>query len=618
MHEQGFRNFTAEQHGLVFTNPTQTPKETESTGTKSDPSLSLVVFDEPTGSETQSDQSEAVVPAIGDGRGARVFDSRHAEKLRSGKNEELPAIAKQRLANNDGLTAAIKNIKRFGIVKITAITASTVLLAILSHECTQALSFRENWDAGLKAFNSADMKLAISKFNAVIAAAPGNSDGYYYRAMSQILGGSSGTGSDKETMQDLDKAIALDSNNQKAHLARAALALRMQRWEIAVNDCTAILATAPSFEEAYRIRAAAYNHQFLFTKAIEDSTQFLNRHSVLDSARADALSKRAFAYDQKHEYAAAIKDYTDAIACDAENASHYVGRAIVYMHKHEWQSALADTDIAMAARPSEPAIYKVRALSHEALGKQASALKDLDKLVALLPNADSHRMRGERRLASHRYLGSLEDFQAVIEAEPDDAQTGRKFERVKRILQRGANYKSMLASQPEEVEPKPLPDTHKMTHKELLKKGHELIAHGDPEFAIQYLVPAVKADPHNAKARKSLAHAYNKTGRTDKAAEQFSAQAKLAPMPVQDKFAYAYALVQNKSFSKAKKMYEEILAVDPKNDRARSALITMLLQRGRTEEASAFASEGTKQSASQNSKYSSLLRSIAAREQQIY
>ena len=544
-------------------------------------------------------------------RGARANDSRDAEKLRTLRDTKPIQILNVEQKSDEGfLERAVAGMTSIGFFGWATLVLSAVLLSILINQCALAMTYKDGMHNGLNALNDNNLALAKREFDASIIASPSSSDPYYYRA----LCGLQENANPDVILQDLDKAIFLNPKNLNALTARAAHLLRMHRYDGVVKDCTTIIALDPSRLEAYRLRANAYNHQLLFSKAIADLSKFVVQYQMHDNTYADALSKRAFAYDQEHKYHAAIQDYTAAIKCDPKNSDYFVSRAIVYKHERNWKKAIADCNRAIALNPSSPAIYKVRGYSREMLHSPAYALSDLDKLVKLLPTVDTHRLRGYKRLAARDYLGSLEDFDYVLQEEPADTKTAARYEKAKKVLQASVSRKTLsvpdLPTRRNSLAPI---DLSRKSQQDLLREGYALLMDGKTERAVQYIAAAVKANPNDPRARRLMAHALVQSRSPKNAITQFAAQSALESMLPADRLAYANALAQCKDTDQALDIYTDILNDNPKDDRARFAALKILLQKGATAEANKLATEGIQQSPSQNSKYTAILRTMSAK-----
>lgn len=516
-------------------------------------------------------------------RGAHVFDNRDAEKLLNPKlhsKRSLPAQGKK--------AQFWASFKHLGILDYGAITVAVVLLLVFFNECASALAYSDSMKLGVKALDDNDARLASKFFSAGISASPESSYAHYLRAVCEISDNST-----DEAVKDLDRAIYLDHKNLNALLTRAALMMKQDRYHDAVKNCSAVLAFHPSDIDALRLRASAYLHERLYEKSIDDSTSALKLLAAKDESRVDLLSVRGFSYDQEHKYLAAIKDYSEGIKLDPKNEKLFLGRAISRMHAKQWSNAAADCSASIALNASVAAAYKVRAYCREKLRMQTLALADLDKLIALHSTVDTRKLRGNMRLQAKDLLGALQDFDHVLEIDPNDAVTAAKYKRAKDILQSRVNGRvQRVVEAPAKRDIVPTINLASSSDSELLNKGYELLMNGKATESIAYLQVCVRNNPNNAKARRFLAFAFLQSGRAGLAAEQFAAQASLGTLKRTDSLAFASALAKSGLPADALNIYSNLISENGKDDYARVAAIKLLLKSGERDEARSLALEG--------------------------
>lgn len=567
-----------------------------------------VVFEEPlvqaTGIGGTGARTEQELPTKGwdtmQRRGTHVFDSRDAEKLLTLKDGKPSSIHKTEGASETDL---LQLFRRIGILDWSVLALSIIMLSVLFNECSMAFAYSDSLKSGIKALDDNDVSLATKMFTASILSAPESSDAHYFKAMCEISDNST-----DEAIKDLDKSIDLDHKNSKAHLSRATLLIKKHRYHDAVKDCSSVLALNSSDIDALRIRAGAYLHEHLHAKAIQDASSFLNLYPARDEARADVLSKRAFAFDQQRNFSAAINDYSEAINCDPKNEKLFLGRAIARMHDKQWKNAISDCQASIALNSSVAAVYKVRARCYEMLNLRSAALADLDKLIELHSTVDTRKIRGNKRLLSNNLLGALEDFDYVLKADPSDTVTARKYQQAKEILQATVNGKNRRNFEaPVRNSVIATIDVGDKSEREVLDRGYELLMSGRSADAASYLLAAVRSNPNNVKARRFLAYAFLQSGRAKLAVEQFTAQESLESLRRTDKLAFASALAKSGANEEAISIYSNLITDNAKDDFARVAAIKILLKDGAREEARAMAVDGMQVSPEYRKLYKSLL-----------
>lgn len=504
-------------------------------------------------------------------RGVWVHSTTETEKLRTLKDSAPQKQKKKKRVEEEGSFQLIeRRLRQIGIYAVIGSVLFLLVIVSLGHQCFLALKYRNYLSAGLQALADGRNDRAEIEFGLCISADPKASDPYYYRGLAELKCGSNGS-----AMQDYTQAIDLDPTNLKAYLARATLLVKMKRYDDAIADCETVLAWDPNYFEAYRVRANAYSREQRFPAAIADLNKFLDHHQDKDVHRADALAKRAFYSDQSHDYQGAISDYTNAIICTPANGSLYASRAIVYMHARAWKKGLDDANQAIALNYTNPSVYKVRGVCNAQLDQDDDSLVDLDKLVRLHPTVDTHRIRGDQRFVTHDYLGTLEDFDYVLQAEPDDRAANMTYQKAKTALQKKAPRTSAIADA-ELRAPMPRPADLRKSPRDLLKKGYQLLLSGDCQPALSYLIAAVRANPNDPSARRYLAISCADNGLYSDAVAQLDVLARMSTLLPSDKLCYADSLVMCKRPKEAILIYNDLVASNPKNARARANLIKTL------------------------------------------
>jgi tetratricopeptide (TPR) repeat protein len=482
-----------------------------------------------------------------------------------------------------------------------------VLLLLLAHQSFNALSYSGNMQDGLDALKHGKNDIAQVDFSSVISSNPGVADGYFYRAIAELrLGNHTGA------MNDFNKAIELNPKNSLAYVARASLHNKMKEYEAAIEDCNNAIGVNEKCYDALKVRAIAYNRLGQYNQAIEDAKLFLGAYTKEDKSRAEVLANRAYSWFKKKSFDDALRDYTEAIRIDKKNGIYYASRAVVYKQVHAWNQAIDDCNAASLLLPGDASIYKIRGACYSYLGQSESSLKDLDFMCKMNPTIENHRMRGNARLHVHDYQGALEDFEWVLGAKPHDKEARTKYEQARLGLQSTAKMTGAVAEQladnTKKVEVKlNLPEP------ELVKKGFELMQHGDTDQAEPVLAAAVKANPADTLARRYLAYAMVQAGHSESAIAVFNALGKMVPLTSSDQMMYAKALEYNKDHDKAIGVYANLVASDPANDQARQALIKALIANGEKERAAKAAKEGMQLSPKANALYAELLKQAEAK-----
>lgn len=181
-----------------------------------------------------------------------------------------------------------------------------------------------------------------------------------------------------------------------------------------------------------RTRARAYDHSgslWLYTGgtyevslAVDDFTAAIR----LDPQLAQAWYHRGWAYNQANfqhpDVAAAIADYSQAIALKPGYVAPRLERADAYQSGGAYEPAIADLTAAIALQPRVFYIHTRRGMAYQETGDSDRALADFNAAVALARGADAVRqylVRGDFYLARHDYGHAIGDYSAAVKLGPE-------------------------------------------------------------------------------------------------------------------------------------------------------------------------------------------------------
>ncbi len=170
---------------------------------------------------------------------------------------------------------------------------------------------------------------------------------------------------------------------------------------------------------AYRSRGATYAAMQDYERAIKDLSQAI----ALNSEDADAYYERALAYYNSNKYEKSIEDYTVALSL-RENSLTYTKRGEAYSSFEHYEQALSDFDQALLLNPQHAWAYADRGLAHRLLEHYEQAIADFDQALLLNPQDSwTYANRGlAHRLLEH-YEQAVSDFDQAISLNPDDTDT---------------------------------------------------------------------------------------------------------------------------------------------------------------------------------------------------
>jgi len=182
-------------------------------------------------------------------------------------------------------------------------------------------------------------------------------------------------------LNDLDKAIQIDSHYDLAFYNRGIVFALQGNFEAAIKDFTEALAIDPQYALALCNRGTAYSD----IGKLELAQLDLEKALRLDPALADAYNSRGALYFKKGDYDKAVRDFQDAIRI---NPNHHFARSnlgLALVQKQEYASAIALFEQAIVAQPYDPMLYMQRGYSYALNNDFKKALQDFEKVVELSP-----------------------------------------------------------------------------------------------------------------------------------------------------------------------------------------------------------------------------------------
>jgi tetratricopeptide (TPR) repeat protein len=144
------------------------------------------------------------------------------------------------------------------------------------------------------------------------------------------------------------------------------------------------------FERAYQHGEAGR-----YDDAIRDYTEAIR----LNPQDAIAYNNRGVAYKNKGDYDRAIADYTEAIRLNPQYANAYYNQGIAYSKKGDYDRAIANCTEAIRLNPQEALTYNNRGNAYFNKKEYNRAIADYDRALAINPN---HELARENRKIAMR------------------------------------------------------------------------------------------------------------------------------------------------------------------------------------------------------------------------
>lgn len=173
---------------------------------------------------------------------------------------------------------------------------------------------------------------------------------------------------------------------------RGAAALQAQNVEQAALDMSLFILMNPTFSQAYYVRALAYTSLENTDLALADIEQALSTAPDLPEYEAAVYALRANIHTTAQNYAAAIDDYTAAIAINPI-PDLYANRALLYLATDDTGNALDDFTEALAGAPDDPVLRLYHGYTNARLGNEDAAAEDYYAYLQLI---ETRRVNGPR------------------------------------------------------------------------------------------------------------------------------------------------------------------------------------------------------------------------------
>lgn len=144
----------------------------------------------------------------------------------------------------------------------------------------------------------------------------------------------------------------------QAHLMLGEINTRQKQYEEAIGNYSDYLRYKSS-EEVYFKRAVLYAELRNWVRSLDNWDTVL----LLNPENGDAWRNRGLSNFQEQNYAAAISDFTQALAFD-EDPYTYINRGYSYYLMGQTKEAIADYDIGLPQLPRYALGHYLRALAH--------------------------------------------------------------------------------------------------------------------------------------------------------------------------------------------------------------------------------------------------------------
>ena len=184
-----------------------------------------------------------------------------------------------------------------------------------------------------------------------------------------------------EIMEDIDRAIELDPNNEQARFLRSKLLARTGKITESLEDLDAALANTDS-AAAYKLEANRLitNKQFADSPEMQAAAlRYLDKAMELKE-EPNLLLTKAIVYQVMKNPEDALAAVDQHLEAEPENVRAYLLRSALNAEQKNFDDAIADLDKASEIKPDELSIYTNRIQLHVLKDDIEAAIEDSKKL----------------------------------------------------------------------------------------------------------------------------------------------------------------------------------------------------------------------------------------------
>jgi tetratricopeptide (TPR) repeat protein len=439
---------------------------------------------------------------------------------------------------------------------------------------------------------------ALEEFRNALRAAPGFPDAHYHLALAH-----NSVGQTDEALAELEETLRLRPDFLLARYQLAGCCRKRGDFEGEARLLAEITRQAPDFAEAHYNFGISLQHRDKPGEAVEqlrtavrleprtprfalalgvaladrdpaEATGVLRRVIVLAPSDPDAHYNLALAMAAAGSEDAAIDEFQAALAVNPNHAAARRGLGIALMHADRLKESAGQLQRAAAIAPRD-------AEAANNLGMVLLRLKDVGGAIAALENAvnlNSKLIKAHFNLAqAYLRAGRADDSRrasaraAALTKEQRDM--GRAMVLVQSARQHLSASDAAAAIQVlgEALEAHPgFVDAHMELGRVLLESG------GDPGAAISHFRTALNLDPERADAHYHIGLALHKTGDLRGAFEELKSAVTMAPCRLEMIRALVDSAIDAGDRATAVRELRRVLAWDPRDENARSALERLL------------------------------------------
>ncbi|HEX6750823.1 MAG TPA: tetratricopeptide repeat protein [Longimicrobium sp.] len=377
----------------------------------------------------------------------------------------------------------------------------------------------------------------------------------------------------EEAVDSFEHAIALDSEDADTWFNKGGALANLGRYVEAVEAYDHSLSLHSDMVDAWVNRGKALNSLSSFEEALESFEHAL----ILNSNDPEAWLARGYTLDHMDRHHMALESYDRALALEPENSYGWFMKGNTLRSLERDKEALEAYDRALQLNSQEAAGWFIRGVLLSELGREAAALESYDRGLNLNPNdAGGWVVRGFTLILLGRAEEALGSFERCLALDRADSVVWRGMGDALSDLGRNgdalSSYERALAINP-----------NSSTIWRL--RGDALLGLGRKEDAVESYIRASELNADDADAWIRMGTTFAHLGRAQEAFDSFDKA--LSRYPRSSAILLARGLLHRQfhRMENAEEDFREAIALDLPDSNAKNALVELLFETGRHDDA---------------------------------
>ena len=218
-------------------------------------------------------------------------------------------------------------------------------------------------------------------------------------------------------LQDLDRAIAFDSETPENYTNRAIMYAKLGEYDAALADFEASLAASPSSVAAFRARGNTHSAMHNYNAALDDYGAAL----VIQPDDVPSLEGRSQVLARLNRMQDALEATSDLLSIAPDNIWALKRRAALFANAEQFQPAISDIERYLAIAPNSAEAYGLLGYYLGKSGQTVAAVAAFDRATALAPqNVSPLIVRIGMWLETQNYERAAIDAQSAYELSPNN------------------------------------------------------------------------------------------------------------------------------------------------------------------------------------------------------